>query len=72
MLVFLQKERLKYQKDYMESIKKLEEQWIINQGKQGNERVKVEREDDSFYKTSSREVLQFSNYISSLKLGLIT
>ncbi|KAH7549536.1 hypothetical protein JRO89_XS13G0046500 [Xanthoceras sorbifolium] len=30
------KERLKYQKDYMESIKKLEEKWIMNQQQQGN------------------------------------
>ncbi|KAK0586297.1 hypothetical protein LWI29_004497 [Acer saccharum] len=35
----LEKERLKYQKDYMESIKKLEEKWIMNQQKQGSERI---------------------------------
>jgi len=34
MLIFLsQKERSKYQKDYMESIKKLEEQLVMNQRK---------------------------------------
>ncbi|CAK9173131.1 unnamed protein product [Ilex paraguariensis] len=67
----LEKERLKYQKDYMESIKKLEEQWIINQGKQGNERVKVEREDDSFYKTSSREAaVPVSEEVTDVKILL--
>jgi len=34
MLIFLsQKERSKYQKDYMDSIKKLEEQLVMNQRK---------------------------------------
>lgn len=33
----LEEERLKYQKDYMDAIKKLEEQWAINQRKQSNE-----------------------------------
>ncbi|KAK8685023.1 hypothetical protein V6N13_041034 [Hibiscus sabdariffa] len=31
----MEKERLKYQKEYMESIKKLEEKWMMNQQKQG-------------------------------------
>lgn len=44
--IFLQKERLKYQKDYMESIKKLEERWKINQQKQGSDRIMVRSEDD--------------------------
>ncbi|KAI4327053.1 hypothetical protein L6164_019556 [Bauhinia variegata] len=35
----LEKERLKYQKDYMESIKKLEEQLVINQGRNENSHV---------------------------------
>ncbi|XWS38476.1 hypothetical protein CRYUN_Cryun19dG0134600 [Craigia yunnanensis] len=34
----MEKERLKYQKDYMESIKKLEEKLMMNQQKQGDER----------------------------------
>lgn len=42
----LEKERLKYQKDYMESIKKLEERWKINQQKQGSDRIMVRSEDD--------------------------
>lgn len=32
----LEKERLRYQKDYMESIKKLEEKWVMNQQKLDN------------------------------------
>ncbi|KAL4383063.1 hypothetical protein GQ457_15G009930 [Hibiscus cannabinus] len=34
----MEKERLKYQKDYMESIKKFEEKWMMNQQNQGSER----------------------------------
>ncbi|OMO97302.1 Armadillo [Corchorus capsularis] len=34
----MEKERLKYQKEYMESIKKLEEKWMMNQQKQSSER----------------------------------
>ena len=48
-LFFSQKERLKYQKDYMESIKKLEEQLVMNQ-----------RKNDNTYMLSSREVVVFS------------
>lgn len=40
----LEKERLRYQKDYMESIKKLEEKWVMNQQKLGSE---VGYKDDS-------------------------
>ncbi|XVE57772.1 hypothetical protein DITRI_Ditri04bG0116400 [Diplodiscus trichospermus] len=34
----MEKERLKYQRDYMESIKKLEEKWMMNQQKLSGER----------------------------------
>ncbi|KAK8538070.1 hypothetical protein V6N13_096141 [Hibiscus sabdariffa] len=34
----MEKERLKYQKDYMESIKKFEEKWMMNQQNQGSVR----------------------------------
>lgn len=43
----LERERLKYQKDYMESIKKLEEKWMLIQRKHGSERNKVEVKDDN-------------------------
>ncbi|XP_074317540.1 kinesin-like protein KIN-UA isoform X2 [Silene latifolia] len=33
----LEKERHKYQKDYMDAVKNLEEQWAVNQRKQSNE-----------------------------------
>lgn len=52
----MQSERLKYQKDYTESIKKLEEQWMINQQKQGDHGTEVEPRDDCLDKTCSREV----------------
>jgi len=48
-LVFLfQKERSKYQKDYMESIKKLEEQLVMNQ-----------RKNEELHMKSSGEVVVF-------------
>lgn len=43
----LEKERLKHQKDYMESVKKLEEQRVINQEKHGEARVKFGPQDDT-------------------------
>ncbi|XP_077235572.1 kinesin-like protein KIN-UB [Tasmannia lanceolata] len=51
----LENERLKYQKDYMESIKKLEEQWVINQKKLANDRTGVEAKDECLDKTCSQE-----------------
>lgn len=47
----LEKERLKYQEDYMQSIKKLEEQWVMNQRKHGSERTTFGLKDDNFDKT---------------------
>ncbi|XP_044486892.1 kinesin-like protein KIN-UA [Mangifera indica] len=41
----LEKERLKYQEDYMESIKKLEEKWLMNQQKQGSETIIIGSKD---------------------------
>ncbi|XP_058104679.1 kinesin-like protein KIN-UB isoform X1 [Magnolia sinica] len=51
----LENERLKYQKDYMESIKKLEEQWILNQQKHGNDRTRAEPKDECLDKMCSTE-----------------
>ncbi|KVH95487.1 Armadillo [Cynara cardunculus var. scolymus] len=51
----LQKERLKYQRDCTESIKKLEAQLAVNQEKQGDGRVKVGFKDESFHKKSNGE-----------------
>lgn len=42
----LQKERMKYQGDYMDAIKKLEEQWAINQRKQSDEAMTSRLKDD--------------------------
>ncbi|KAK6947667.1 Armadillo [Dillenia turbinata] len=52
----LEKERLKYQKDYMESIKKLEEQFMINQRKHGNEKLNIAGRNGSLDKMSSEQV----------------
>ncbi|XP_028548368.1 kinesin-like protein KIN-UB isoform X3 [Dendrobium catenatum] len=40
-MISLENERLKYQQDYMDSIKKLEEKWMINQQISNNERFWV-------------------------------
>lgn len=52
----LEKERQKYKKDYMEAVKKLEEQWAINQRKQSNEASASGAKYDSLDKSSTREV----------------
>ncbi|KAK7822062.1 kinesin-like protein kin-ua [Quercus suber] len=49
------KERLKYQKDYMDSIKKLEEQLVKNQQKNGSEKVPVGLREDGSALTSNTE-----------------
>lgn len=45
---YSQKERLKYQKDYMESIKKLEEQMVL-----------MQRKNENSHMTSNGEVVNF-------------
>ncbi|KAK9698671.1 hypothetical protein RND81_08G122400 [Saponaria officinalis] len=52
----LEKERQKYQKDYHDAIKKLEEQWAVNQRKQNNEATTSGAKDD-LADRSSREVV---------------
>ncbi|GMY30131.1 kinesin-like protein KIN-UA [Fagus crenata] len=56
----LEKERLKYQKDYMESIKKLEEQLVKNQQKNGSEKVPVGLKDDDSALTSNTKSSKLS------------
>ncbi|KAJ4951227.1 hypothetical protein NE237_028059 [Protea cynaroides] len=65
----LEKERLKYQKDYMESIKKLEEQWVTDQMKRGNDKIGVEHKDECLDKTRSREgpLVSVSEEITELR-----
>ena len=55
-LLRLQKERLKYQRECMESIKKLEAQLAVNQEKQGNAKVKIGIKDGSPHKKPNGEV----------------
>ncbi|KAL2516815.1 Armadillo repeat-containing kinesin-like protein 3 [Abeliophyllum distichum] len=52
----LEKEKLKYQKDYAESIKKLEEQWAAKQEKHGHRKVKVGQADDGIDQKSNSEL----------------
>ncbi|BBH03230.1 armadillo repeat kinesin 3 [Prunus dulcis] len=51
----LEKERVKYQKDYMESIKKLEEQLVMNQKRHGSEKITNGPEDDGSDVTTIKE-----------------
>ncbi|KAL4570852.1 hypothetical protein LXL04_026515 [Taraxacum kok-saghyz] len=51
-----EKERLKYQREYMESIKKLEAQLAVSQEKQGDKRGKVGFKDETLHKTHNGEV----------------
>lgn len=51
-----QKEKMKYQKDYMESVKRPEEQWAAKQEKHGPRKVKVGPSDNGIDKKSNQEV----------------
>ncbi|GFZ01226.1 armadillo repeat kinesin 3 [Actinidia rufa] len=51
----LEREKFKYQKDYMESLKKLEEQWSKEQQKHDDGNTRIEQNDDSLIKTSRKE-----------------
>lgn len=51
----LENERLKYQMDYMDSIKKLEEKWMKNQQISNNGKSKTDNDDHCLEKTCSRE-----------------
>ncbi|XP_021285091.1 kinesin-like protein KIN-UA [Herrania umbratica] len=79
----MEKERLKYQKDYMESIKKLEEKWMMNQQKQGGERkeqmvstaeevAEVKRllsKETSLRKAAEEEVNNLKSQLAQLKMS---
>lgn len=47
---------MKYQKDYMESVKRPEEQWAAKQEKHGPRKVKVGPSDNGIDKKSNQEV----------------
>lgn len=47
---------MKYQEDYMESLKKLEEQWAKEQQKHGAGKTRIELKDDGLVKTPREEV----------------
>ncbi|KAG5539761.1 hypothetical protein RHGRI_020094 [Rhododendron griersonianum] len=57
----LEKEKLKYQEDYMESLKKLEEQWAKEQQKHGAGKTRIELKDDGLVKTPREESLAVSS-----------
>ncbi|KAK6262995.1 hypothetical protein QUC31_008811 [Theobroma cacao] len=79
----MEKERLKYQKDYMESIKKLEEKWMMNQQKQGGERKeqmvstaeevaevkKLLSKETSLRKAAEEEVNNLKSQLAQLKIS---
>ncbi|CAL5359942.1 unnamed protein product [Camellia sinensis] len=52
----LEKEKLKYQKEYMESLKKLEEQWSKDQQMRGSGKTRIEHKNDGLVKTFKEEV----------------
>ncbi|KAL7188725.1 hypothetical protein ACSBR1_038563 [Camellia fascicularis] len=52
----LEKEKLKYQKEYMESLKKLEEQWSKDQQMHGGGKTRIEHKNDGLVKTFKEEV----------------
>lgn len=53
----MENERVRYQKECMDSIKKLEEKWMINQEKHASAENMVGRKDDSSDVTSKGEVI---------------
>ncbi|KAI8546446.1 hypothetical protein RHMOL_Rhmol07G0118200 [Rhododendron molle] len=57
----LENEKLKYQEDYMESLKKLEEQWAKEQQKHGAGKTRIELKDDGLVKTPREESLAVSS-----------
>ncbi|KAF3448430.1 hypothetical protein FNV43_RR09143 [Rhamnella rubrinervis] len=63
----LEKERQKYQKEYMESIKKLEEQLMMNQRNSGNEKVSNRPKDDGSNLISNKENLSIMKEVDELK-----
>lgn len=72
----LEKEKLKYQKDYMESIKKLEEQWMLHQEKQAPAASasveiagakKLLQNESLLRKAAEEEVNNFRNQLVQLK-----
>ncbi|KAL2543614.1 Armadillo repeat-containing kinesin-like protein 3 [Forsythia ovata] len=65
----LEKEKLKYQKDYADSIKKLEEQWAAKQEKHGHRKVKVGQADDGIDQKSNSE-LSTSGEVAEIKKTL--
>lgn len=65
----MQAERLKYQKEYMESIKKLEEQLVMNQPKHGNGKVTTTADDASSQLNPSTSVFLFSEKLLAVSLS---
>uniref|UniRef100_A0A1D1YGE3 Kinesin-like protein n=1 Tax=Anthurium amnicola TaxID=1678845 RepID=A0A1D1YGE3_9ARAE len=65
----LENERLKYQKDYLESIKKLEEQWMMKQQMHDNVKNEVEQRNDCLDKKCSGEasIPSVSEEVSEIK-----
>ncbi|KAE8658501.1 Armadillo repeat-containing kinesin-like protein 2 [Hibiscus syriacus] len=76
----MEKERLKYQKEYMESIKKLEEKWMMNQQKNSERKIASSAEEVaelkrllnkeiSLRKIAEEEVHSLKSQIAQLKIS---
>ncbi|XP_075522870.1 kinesin-like protein KIN-UA isoform X3 [Primulina tabacum] len=68
----LELEKLKYQKDYMESLKKLEEQWTIKQENHGHQKFKIGPSDNGIHQMSNAEspMLSASEEVVQIKKKL--
>ncbi|XP_073298824.1 kinesin-like protein KIN-UA isoform X3 [Primulina huaijiensis] len=68
----LELEKLKYQKDYMESLKKLEEQWTIKQENHGHQKFKIGPSDNGIHQMSNAEspMLSASGEVAQIKKKL--
>ncbi|GLT90976.1 hypothetical protein SLE2022_088880 [Rubroshorea leprosula] len=63
----LERESLKYQKDYMESIKKLEEKLVMNQQKQGSERRIVVLQDGNDIISNGKDHMVSTAEVAEMK-----
>ncbi|XP_002509638.2 kinesin-like protein KIN-UA isoform X1 [Ricinus communis] len=63
----LQKERLNYQKEYIDSIKKLEEKWTMNQQKHAGDQMVVAPNNDCSDVATKREVSRMAEEIAEIK-----
>lgn len=66
-MISLESERMKYQQDYMESIKKLEEKWLMNQQISSNETCKIDHHGSEEICSRETPTTSTSNEIVEIK-----